>query len=514
MPENEFINKIEEYKNQLEEEFKNFNVELICLGKPNDQINFNDNINNIKLRNKIALIRDNLEILIQIYNSKDLNKHINMEDIKSIIFKGFANIEKNYKVIINNLNPVIINKNSSKDNEKMKSLKEKYKKIFEKTIDKLIEEIKNFIKLLNNFVDYSKGLAPNIPNIIDKSESFFNKYKNKILNEDILIKSLYSELTNFIKCFEEYKEHLDCIKNFTPQINIFKGLKLIIDKINVLNINSKININTILEEINIFEQIKKQKNCLQKYNFENQFFRKIEIFKFNILFIFDITSTMQKHIDNFVKNFKNIIQDIKENCPLSIIYSGFIGYKDINDLELGDEYINIDFTLFHNELLNKIKNIQAEGGDDIPEDVAGAFELALNKNWNNGTNIIFLVTDAPCHGIKYHDLDQKNENLKDNFPEEEYGDNQSFKREKIEKLVENFVDNNYNLVCLDIQHQNTQKMFKMFEEKYNKKEKEKLFSVSKDNFDKCVIKKVTELYKEKEENMKLILKENWKNNNH
>jgi hypothetical protein len=30
----------------------------------------------------------------------------------------------------------------------MKSLKEKYKKIFEKTIDKLIEEIKNFIKLL------------------------------------------------------------------------------------------------------------------------------------------------------------------------------------------------------------------------------------------------------------------------------------------------------------------------------------------------------------------------------
>ena len=54
----------------------------------------------------------------------------------------------------------------------------------------------------------------------------------------------------------------------------------------------------------------------------------------------------------------------------------------------------------------------------------------------------------------------------------------------------------------------------MFEEKYNEKKKEKLFSVSKENFDKCVIKKVTELYKEIEENMILILKENIESNNH
>ena len=439
-----------------------------------------------------------------------------MEDIKSIIFKGFQDVEKNYKNIINNLNPVI-NKNNSqaKENiEKIRALNNKYKKIFEKTIDKLIEEIKKFVKLLNEFVDYSKGLEENIQSIIDKSDSYFNK--NKISNEDKLIKRLYSELINFFNCFEKHKEYLNQIINFVPPANIFTGLKLIIDKINtnVLNINSKINSYTILTDINIFEQIKKQKDCLEKYYIKNDFFQTFEIFKFNILFIFDITSTMQKHIDNLVKNFMTNIQNIRENCPLSIIYTGFIGYKDINDLELGDEYVDINFTLFYDELLIKIKNIQAEGGDDIPEDVAGAFELALNKKWNNGTNIIFLVTDAPCHGVKYHDLDQKNENLKDNFPYEEYGDNQNFKREKIEKLLEKFVDNNFNLVCLDIQHQNTQKMFKMFEEKYNEKKKEKLFSISKDNFDKCLIKKVTELYKEKEENMVSILRENSKKNNH
>ena len=36
------------------------------------------------------------------------------------------------------------------------------------------KEIKNFIKLLNNFVDFSKGLAEEIHCIIEKSESYFN----------------------------------------------------------------------------------------------------------------------------------------------------------------------------------------------------------------------------------------------------------------------------------------------------------------------------------------------------
>jgi hypothetical protein len=209
---NEYIKKIEDYKNSLEEEFKKFNVELEFLR--NHQINFKiDNIKDQKLRDKIHLIRVNLEELIKIYNSKDWNRKINMEEIKNIINEGFENVENNYKSIINNLNPVI-NRNNSLENEnnaRMKSLKEKYKKIYEKTIDKLIEEIKNFIKLLNNFVDFSKGLAEEIHCIIDKSESYFNKDKN--LNGDKLIKGLFLELIKFIECFEKHNEHLDCIIN-------------------------------------------------------------------------------------------------------------------------------------------------------------------------------------------------------------------------------------------------------------------------------------------------------------
>ena len=69
IPANEYIKKIEDYKNSLEGEFQKFNVELKLLVGPTVQINFNiDNIKDQKLRGKIFLIRDNLEKLIKIYN--------------------------------------------------------------------------------------------------------------------------------------------------------------------------------------------------------------------------------------------------------------------------------------------------------------------------------------------------------------------------------------------------------------------------------------------------------------
>ena len=111
-------------------------------------------------------------------------------------------------------------------------------------------------------------------------------------------------------------------------------------------------------------------------------------------------------------------------------------------------------------------------------------------------------------GTKYHDLDQRVDNLKDNFRDEEYGD---YKIEKIEKLVEKIVERNFNLICLDINHNNTKKMFKMFEDKYKEKNKEKLFSISDDNFDKCVVNKVIELYNQTKE--KIIKEIEVKKNN-
>ena len=64
---------------------------------------------------------------------------------------------------------------------------------------------------------------------------------------------------------------------------------------------------------------------------------------------------------------------------------------------------------------DSIQNVVASGGHDIPEDVAGAFTLALNKSWKGNTCIAILITDSPCHGKEFHELDQRNEKQKDDY---------------------------------------------------------------------------------------------------
>ena len=337
-------------------------------------------------------------------------------------------------------------------------------------------------------------------NVINEKKNFEDIFKGNKLKDDELNHKMFSSYSNFLRCFEKIRSYLEQIGRFISKRDRFKKLRLIQKKINEEIISNKIiivkfDINKVINNINLFEQIK-QNNYIKDSYIPDIGFEQI---KFNILFIFDITSSMGKYIEQFKKNYFEMIENLKNKCPLSLLYLGFIGYKDISDLELGDEYIDIDFTLLYGEIYEKIKNIQAEGGDDVPEDVSGAFEMALKKSWNQGTNIIFLITDSPCHGTKYHDLDQNVESLKDRFKDETYDDViEEFKRKNIEKLVEEFVERNFNLICLNI-HDNTKKMFNMFEEKYNSKIKNNLFSLSDKNLDKCIIEKVSELYAKKEE---------------
>jgi hypothetical protein len=62
-----------------------------------------------------------------------------------------------------------------------------------------------------------------------------------------------------------------------------------------------------------------------------------------------------------------------------------------------------------------LKNVKAKGGDDTAEDVAGALEKVIElfkKDSNENTlKIVLFVTDAPCHGLRYHHI-----TVDDRFP--------------------------------------------------------------------------------------------------
>ena len=92
------------------------------------------------------------------------------------------------------------------------------------------------------------------------------------------------------------------------------------------------------------------------------------------------------------------------------------------------------------------------GGKDWPEDMAWAFEMALNKNWKYNARAIVLVADSPCHGKKYH-------NYEDSFP-----DGIPY-RKNIEESLEILAKNNISLYCIKITEQ-TDIMFQEFENIY------------------------------------------------
>jgi hypothetical protein len=503
----EFIKNCEDFKTNLDKDFEKLKIELQNI-QSISQVSLPTNIPNIYSDNIefIKLFKTKGENIIKFYNESIVKKEFNIQDIIEKIKEVLNNIFNHYNEI-NDYKKKCENKNiSENDSNKLLKLFDKYKKNYEKCFNDLTGEIKNLIFLLKTFVDYINNLKSEV---INQKTTFESIFKNKnILQKQELNQAMFSSYTNFVECFETIKSILDQIKIFINKNNSFKKLKAVQDRINKTIIEKKLNMpkfdfNKVLDKINLFDQLKKN-NYIENLYIPNLCIEKM---KFNILFIFDITSSMGTYIELFNKNYFKIIKEIKKNCPLALFYLGFIGYKDINDLELGDEYIDIDFTLLYEEIYKRIKDIQAEGGDDIPEDVAGAFEMALNKSWNKGTNIIFLITESPCHGTKYHDLDQNVEAFKDSFPKENYGGNNDvFKRRSIETIVEEFVNMNFNLICPDI-HENTQKMFKMFEEKYNSKNKSELFSISKEDLVHCIIQKVCLLYSQEEGEILKNLKE-------
>jgi len=168
----------------------------------------------------------------------------------------------------------------------------------------------------------------------------------------------------------------------------------------------------------------------------------------DLMFIMDLTGSMRYFIEQAKENVINIINRIVAECPGIDVYLSFIGYRDVGDISAGD-YTIIDFTKNHYQFQNSIKGVTAHGGnDDWSEDMAWGFERALERSWKNDAKFAVLLGDTPCHGIKYHDLE-------DNYPYGVPG------RKNIEESVRELAEKNISLFCMEITNL-TKKMFQIF----------------------------------------------------
>lgn len=139
---------------------------------------------------------------------------------------------------------------------------------------------------------------------------------------------------------------------------------------------------------------------------------------FNILFLIDVTGSMERH-----KNLcANSVSLISEKLSAANNYSqaetwvkfGFVAYRDKKD-DVPFEICNFmgDQKLF----MEKVLKLQCDGGGDACEDVKGALIKVLSEiKWDSQYKFIVMITDAPCHGKKYHEYTDKEA---DDYPDED-----------------------------------------------------------------------------------------------
>lgn len=499
------------YLRAYEEETKNINEIIDCTNKLNQQlcdplISIHDGIK--KYKNKII---ENLKKISTPFDNKE--KGLNSNEI--------SNAEKNNEY----------NKNVEEIDNQLFSYEKETNGLL-KNITSINESIDKDFKILqdsfNELVDSVKSLKKVMVEGITNFENITSKFEN--LNDEKTIQkamiSLINPLTTITELISKTKEKLKEVDGKTPNKenkneNLVEKMtkiceqlnnksKIIAEKINetreIINLARLDLPNMNLEEVNIKDinnSINSMKEKIDKANEENEKIKKsleektrgfINQSRLDILFIVDTTNSVNTYLEDIKKDFLKIIDEILKKCPTSIIHVGFVGYKDLNNLYLGEEYMDIDFIIItenqagKKEIYQKINELACSGGGDLCEDLTGAFELSLKKNWQGFSKFAILTTDAPCHGKEFYEGD-----IEDNYPE---GDPE---HRDIKEYVKNFAEKDIYLFCAEYD-KSTEKMFRIFEEVYNlNKKKDSKCQITIQNgkdLSKTIIEKAIKIYEE------------------
>ena len=524
------IQKSINYAMELINQFNEENPEEIKIENPQINFIFENTLKTKEIKffiNKYkAMFEKNLNAFNSLYKKKGLlneillvakkiNRDLNtlnsrMENLKSNVFqKGLKGLRNDKLKELKKLIAVDIKKYNEERDKFMKEFKRRNMEILSilntylYLLIKLIKNIKKLSETINiGFDEFNKSSTVFVDNngiktgkyVITEEYRQFALITSEIKNIFIFMeKTSKKRAKEYLKKLQGFDENLKTKYNEIYQkINQFrenikydevktKNLSLGFEEIAVINDDcSKLE----KEMSNIHEKIKENYKDVDSLEKE---------FRVDLLIILDTTSSMGYFIDKFKFQFLQIIQDIRKEIPEAIVYVGLIGYKDIFDKELGDDYLDYDFTTNYEKLKNKIEEIEPDGGIDIPEDIPGAFQLAFDKigrTWKGNTKIAILITDSPCHGVDFHNLNQNNDEQRDEYPN---GDPEN---RDIKELVRKFVKNKISLFCLEL-NKMTEKMYGIFKKVYEgvrPPEAKFEFSIEKDLTDYKFMEKIQKLF--------------------
>ena len=300
-------------------------------------------------------------------------------------------------------------------------------------------EIEKKIQILEN--QYKKISGINLRNLEDREMAFEDPYDNLFKDYSTEIQSEENEtIRDLNNTSEEISNGIAATVNhntlYSIEIPRLRGSFLILDLI----------LNSLSKSYQIVRR--EQRIVSREVETSTTTINVQEETSLDLMFVMDLTGSMRSFIEKAKENVINIINRIVIECPGIDVYLSFIGYRDVGDISEGD-YTIIDFTKNHYQFQNTIKGVTAHGGNgDWPEDMAWGFERALDKSWKNDARFAVLLGDTPCHGNKYHDLN-------DFHPNGVPG------RKNIEESIKELAERNISLFCMEITNL-TKKMFQIF----------------------------------------------------
>jgi hypothetical protein len=115
----------------------------------------------------------------------------------------------------------------------------------------------------------------------------------------------------------------------------------------------------------------------------------------DLCFLMDCTGSMGSWIDICKEEINNIVDYVVTEFTGINIRIAFVGYRDYGDKP---DFSVKDFTTDPDSMKKYLTTISASGGNDMPEDVFGGLDKAINLNWKSDVKICFFIADAPCHG--------------------------------------------------------------------------------------------------------------------